>query len=200
MSYGERKVGLIWLSVAVTHHVIEKSLSLSLSLQIYDISYYRSEALSSQHLSNQPPETGSNAHHFLMNTINLTVDSLWTLFKVCARSRVVLQMISSGWDVSTCRPRDSGYKSYRRTNTHRHTPVTRQSGREDGEEKHGSTFTSNHLDSSVSLPSFAFLLCLCEHYAKSVVLNKKSVAPRLLHFLISTDRGPGLCGAQSHVC
>lgn len=53
---------------------------MGLSLKIYDMPYW-TEALSTPHPSNQPPESVSNAHHSLMNMINPNVGSLWTPFK-----------------------------------------------------------------------------------------------------------------------
>lgn len=50
------------------------------SFKIYDTPYW-TEAFSSTHPSNQPPESASNAHHVLMNMINPCAGSLWTPFK-----------------------------------------------------------------------------------------------------------------------
>lgn len=53
---------------------------MALSFKIYDTPY-RTEVSSLTHPSIQPPESASNAHHVLMNMINLCAGSLWTLFK-----------------------------------------------------------------------------------------------------------------------
>lgn len=53
---------------------------MALSFKIYDTPY-RTEVTSLTHPSIQPPESASNAHHVLMNMINLCAGSLWTLFK-----------------------------------------------------------------------------------------------------------------------
>lgn len=51
---------------------------MALSFKIYDTPY-RTEVSSLTHPSIQPPESASNAHHVLMNMINLCAGSLWTL-------------------------------------------------------------------------------------------------------------------------
>lgn len=52
---------------------------MGLCFKIYDTPYW-TEASSLTHPSIQPPESASNAHHVLMNMINLCAGSLWTPF------------------------------------------------------------------------------------------------------------------------
>lgn len=53
---------------------------MALPFQIYDTPYW-TEASSLTHPSIQPPESASNAHHGLMNVINLCAGSRWTRSK-----------------------------------------------------------------------------------------------------------------------
>lgn len=82
---------------------ISRNRKMGLSFKIYDTPYW-TEAPSSTHPSNQPPESASTAHHVLMNMINPCAGSLWTPFKhppppetsySCCRSSNVLTSINS---------------------------------------------------------------------------------------------------------
>lgn len=63
------------LNVAFCACDISCNRKMGLSLKIYDMPYW-TKALSTQHPSNQPPESVSNAHHPLTNVINPNVGSL----------------------------------------------------------------------------------------------------------------------------
>lgn len=160
---------------------------MGLCFKIYDTPYW-TEASSLTHPSIQPPESASNAHHVLMNMINLCAGSLWTPFSSPTPNKTSNRCFRSSNVLTSIKPTPAFLYKQKQNNSpslELHKQTVEQHSSEQSTAQHHSGWKGDrrcalrpirlHLNSSALQISFYSHICAPLYCVQECWGGKKSV-------------------------